>query len=76
MPIEEEARLHDAALLENFVLRVYAYHNFRTEVLSAPTLGNLIAFHSSYKYMLMAHHQPSYKQLGKMLGQAVPRGSQ
>lgn len=68
MPIEEEGRLHDAKLFENFVLRVYAYHHFRTEVLAAPRMGNLIAFHSSYKYVLMAHSQRAYKKLGRLLG--------
>ncbi|MFA7554268.1 MAG: DUF523 and DUF1722 domain-containing protein [Spongiibacteraceae bacterium] len=70
MPIEEEGRLHDARLFENFVLRIYAYHNFRAEVLAEPSLHNLIQFHSSYKYILMAHHQPTYKKLGSVLGQA------
>ncbi len=69
MPIEEEGRLHDARLYENFVLRVYAYHNFRNEVLTEPSAHKLIQFHSSYKYLLMAHHQASYKSLGKMLAQ-------
>lgn len=70
MPLEEEGRLHDSKLFENFILRVYAYHNFRTEVLTAPTLHKLIAFHSSYKYLIMAHHQPTYKKLGRLLGQS------
>lgn len=70
MPMEEEGRLHDAKLFENFVLRVYAHHHFRTEVLSAPTLHKLIAFHSSYKYVLMAHNQSAYKKLGHLLGHA------
>ncbi|UZE96804.1 YbgA family protein [Alkalimarinus alittae] len=70
MPIEEEGRLHDAKLYENFVLRVYAYHDFRTEILAAPSVGKLITFHSRYKYMLMAHNQSAYKQLGRLLGTA------
>lgn len=68
MPIEEEGRLHDANLLENFVLRVYAYHDFRTTILVEPHLGKLIAFHSRYKYILMAHNQKAYKKLGQLLG--------
>lgn len=68
MPIEEEGRLHDAKLFENFVLRVYAYSRFRTEVLASPSMGRLIAFHSSYKYVLMAHCQRAYKKLGRLLG--------
>lgn len=70
MPVEEEGRLHDAKLFENFVLRVYAHHHFRTEVLSAPRMSNLISFHSRYKYILMAHNQNSYKKLGRLLGRA------
>ncbi len=70
MPIEEEGRLHDAKLFENFVLRVYAYHHFRTDVLATPSMGNLIGFHSRYKYVLMAHDQNAYKSLGQLLGKA------
>lgn len=67
MPIEEEGRLNDDVLFDNFVLRVYAYSNFRREVLRQPGLHKLIAFHSTYKYMLMAHEQKAYKSLGKLL---------
>jgi len=70
MPVEEEGRLHDSKLFENFVLRVYAYHNFRCKVLATPAMRNLVEFHSNYKYILMAHHQLTYKKLGRMLGQA------
>lgn len=67
LPVEEEGRLHDDKLYENFVLRVYAYHNFRHEVLEAPSVHKLIQFHSSYKYVLMAHSPLLYKELGKRL---------
>ncbi|MFT6123434.1 MAG: hypothetical protein ACJASG_001968 [Oleiphilaceae bacterium] len=68
IPIEEEGRLNDDALYDNFVLRVYAHNNFRREVLNQPSIRNLIAFHSSYKYMLMAHNQKKYQDLGRLLG--------
>lgn len=67
LPVEEEGCLNDDKLYENFVLRVYAYHNFRQEVLAEPTIHKLIQFHSSYKYVLMAHNQTQYKALGKHL---------
>lgn len=67
LPIEEEGRLHDKLLYENFILRVYAHHNFRKEVALEPSLHKLIAFHSSYKYLLMAHDQDYYRSLGAML---------
>ncbi|MFT5930144.1 MAG: hypothetical protein ACI9GE_000329 [Oceanospirillaceae bacterium] len=68
MPIEEEGRLHDDKLFDNFVLRVYAHSNFRKEVLEQPSLHNLIIFHSRYKYLLMAHNQDKYRALGRLLG--------
>lgn len=67
LPVEEEGRLHDDKLYENFVLRVYAHHNFRHEVLDEPSVHKLIQFHSSYKYVLMAHNQKLYKELGQRL---------
>ncbi len=70
LPLEEEGRLHDAALCENFILRVYAHANFRNEVLAQPSYGKLVAFHSSYKFVLMAHSQASYQSLGRFLATA------
>ncbi|MGB0942454.1 MAG: YbgA family protein [Marinomonas sp.] len=70
MPIEEEGRLNDAHLYENFILRVYAHHNFRKEVLEQPSLNNLMRFHASYKYILLSQNQVLYKQLGQLLANA------
>lgn len=67
LPIEEEGRLHDDHLRENFMLRVYAHHNFRKEVLDVPSFHRLLKFHSSYKYTVMAHSQKAYRELGRML---------
>jgi uncharacterized protein YbgA (DUF1722 family)/uncharacterized protein YbbK (DUF523 family) len=68
MPIEEEGRLHDDKLFDNFVLRVYAYSDFRREVLKQPSLHKLTTFHGRYKYILMAHNQEKCRDLGRLLG--------
>ena len=68
MPIEEEERLHDNKLFDNFLLRVYAYHNFRKEVLEQSSLHHLMVFHSRNKYLLMAHNQDQCRALGRLLG--------
>ncbi len=73
LPLEEEGRLNDAHLLENFVLRVYAHHNFRREVLENPGYYPLLCFHRSYKYLLMAHSYPAYRKLGRMLAESRSR---
>ncbi len=70
MPLEEEGRLHDAHLRENFILRVYTHHRFHRDVLDQLKYSNLLAFHSRYKYLLMAHSQTVYRQLGQLLASA------
>lgn len=70
LPIEEEGRLHDDKLRENFVLRVFAYHHFRSLMAAEQSLGQLMDFHRDYKYVLMAHNQSEYRALGRLLGQA------
>lgn len=67
LPVEEEGRLHDAHLYENFVLRVYAHRDFRLEVLTSPSMKSIIDFHSSYKYVLMAQSPKYYKILGNIV---------
>lgn len=67
LPVEENGRLNDAQLRENFITRLYAYHNWKTLQQAGINAAALIEFHSRYKYMLMAHHPHSYKELGKLL---------
>jgi uncharacterized protein YbgA (DUF1722 family)/uncharacterized protein YbbK (DUF523 family) len=67
LPVEEEGRIHDSALCENFIMRVYAHYHFRHDVLEKPSYHNLLQYHSSYKYLLMAHSQSAYRELGQLL---------
>lgn len=70
LPMEEEARLNDAPLRENFIARVFAYHQWRTEVLPQPSAAVIVNFHSRYKYFVMAHSQTLYKHLGALVAGA------
>ncbi|MFD1008311.1 YbgA family protein [Oceanisphaera ostreae] len=67
LPLEEDGRLNDALLRENFVTRVFALHDWQCLCHEGITAAGLITFHSRYKYLLMAHHRESYLQLGKLL---------
>jgi uncharacterized protein YbgA (DUF1722 family)/uncharacterized protein YbbK (DUF523 family) len=70
LPVEEEGRLCDPRLRENFFERVFAYRRL-TELFSGRwRLGELVAFHSAEKLLLMAHDQALYRQLGRMVAQA------
>ncbi|WP_298771986.1 DUF523 and DUF1722 domain-containing protein [uncultured Shewanella sp.] len=67
LPVEEEGRLHDLRIRENFFTRIYAYHDWCCMHLSGLTKHKLIAFHSRYKYLLMAHSPKHYRLLGPLL---------
>ncbi|MCP4880179.1 MAG: DUF1722 domain-containing protein [Gammaproteobacteria bacterium] len=69
MPIEEEGRLHDAHLLENFVMRVYVHYRYQRDVMNNTSIANLLAFHSQHKYLLMAHNPETLKRMGQLLSQ-------
>jgi uncharacterized protein YbgA (DUF1722 family)/uncharacterized protein YbbK (DUF523 family) len=67
MPIEEEGRLNDAVLLENFIERVFAYYRLKNLIKSNPSAKEVIDFHTSYKLILMAHSPVNYKRLGQYI---------
>lgn len=67
LPVEEEGRLNDPVLRENFITRVFVYYNWQQEVMASPSLHEVIQFHSRHKYQLMAHSYEGYKVIGKYL---------
>lgn len=68
LPMEEEGRLNDAWLRENFVMQVFAYDDFENFKMTNPSMKELVAFHQSYKFMLQAKHDMMYRELGQIVG--------
>ncbi|MFZ1872831.1 YbgA family protein [Serratia sp. D1N4] len=67
LPVEEDGRLNDPVLRENFVERVFALYELNMLWRKGLTRGGLIAFHSRYKLSLLAHSQPEYRELGRFV---------
>lgn len=67
LPVEEEGRLNDPVLRENFVNRVIVYSDWQQLLRDGLSASRLLAFHARHKYLLMAHQSPSYRQIGQML---------
>jgi len=67
MPLEDSGRMNDSALRENFIARVYLYHQWQCLLHQGLNASGLLQFHTSNKYLLMAHSQSAYKVLGKLL---------
>jgi uncharacterized protein YbgA (DUF1722 family)/uncharacterized protein YbbK (DUF523 family) len=79
LPVEEEGRLNDPSLRENFIERVFAYHRMRALFAARSTrstrnmrwtVGALVAFHTAHKLTLMAHSPRAYAELGRLVAGA------
>lgn len=67
MPVEEEGRLNDPALRENYIERVFAYARWQQTSAGAKSLGHLVQFHTTHKFLLLAHSERHYRQLGRLV---------
>jgi uncharacterized protein YbgA (DUF1722 family)/uncharacterized protein YbbK (DUF523 family) len=70
LPLEEEGRLHDMHLRENFIDRVFAYYRWTQLLEQDPTPGGLVRFHTAHKLTLMAHSPSHYQEMGRLVAQA------
>ena len=70
LPVEEEARLHDPLICENWIERVFAYRRLNVLWNSDWTVRSLIEFHTAHKLVLMAHAPQAYQNLGRLVARA------
>jgi uncharacterized protein YbgA (DUF1722 family)/uncharacterized protein YbbK (DUF523 family) len=70
LPVEDEERMHDPVLRDNFIERIFVYRRWQEHIKEAGSLGGLVAFHTEHKYLIMAHSQKHYSALGKMVANA------
>jgi uncharacterized protein YbgA (DUF1722 family)/uncharacterized protein YbbK (DUF523 family) len=67
LPVEDEGRLNDPVLRENFINRVYVYSRWKNLLDIGISKSALLDFHTRHKYLLLAHNQQAYRDLGRML---------
>lgn len=70
LPVEEEGRLHDPGLRENFIERIFAYKRWRELLSEGRSRGSLIDFHTRHKLLILSHSQQIYRAMGKLVAQA------
>lgn len=73
LPVEEEGRLNDARLRENFIERIFAYRRMRNLFAQNWTYAGLIEFHTAHKLQLMAHAPRAYSALGRLVANGRKR---
>ena len=67
LPVEEEGRLSDPRLRENFIERVFAYRRLKDLFAGRWSAGRLVEFHTAHKMSLLAHSTAAYRQLGRLV---------
>ena len=67
LPVEEEGRLNDPLLRDNFLQRVEIYHHWQQLVTTGIRKKSLLDFHTRHKYTLLAHCEVTYRTLGQLL---------
>ena len=70
LPVEEEGRLHDPALRENFIERVFALARWRELMDGNESVRSLIEFHTKHKLLILSHSTKHYQEMGRLVGNA------
>lgn len=73
LPVEEEGRLHDAPLRENFIARAFVHQRWRQAEKEGWARASLMGFHERHKFLLMARNQAGMRRLGRLLGESARR---
>jgi uncharacterized protein YbgA (DUF1722 family)/uncharacterized protein YbbK (DUF523 family) len=69
LPVEEEGRLHDPDLRENFIERIFILHRWQDILSGKPKAGAIVDFHTRHKLLLMAHSPAHYTSMGKLVAE-------
>ncbi|RJP70602.1 MAG: DUF1722 domain-containing protein [Candidatus Abyssobacteria bacterium SURF_17] len=70
LPVEEEGRLCDPHLRENFIERIFCLRRYRTFLTTDGTVRGLVNFHTDHKMLLLAHNPHLYREMGKLVAHA------
>jgi len=76
LPVEEDGRLHDPVLRENFIERIFALGRWRETCSLRKTRNRLVRFHTRHKLVIMSHGQAPLREMGRLVARAsdMPTG--
>lgn len=69
-PVEEEGRLHDPRLRENFIEQIFSFRRWRETVAKGPRIGDVVDFHSRNKLLILSHSPEYARTMGKLVAGA------
>ncbi len=69
IPVEDEGRLHDPGLRENFIESIFTLMRWREVVKGSKSLGNIVAFHTQHKLLILSHSERHYRAMGRLMAE-------
>jgi uncharacterized protein YbgA (DUF1722 family)/uncharacterized protein YbbK (DUF523 family) len=70
LPVEDEGRLHDPKLRENFIERIFILKRWREVLATKESRGNVVDFHTKHKLLILSHSPKHYQTMGKLVAKA------
>lgn len=76
IPVEDDGRLHDPRIRENFIERIFTLMRWREAISDGKSRGSLVTFHTRHKLLLLSHSPVNYRAMGKLVASAkqIPQG--
>jgi len=70
LPVEEDGRLHDITLRENFIERIFTLQRWREMILQKASRGHIVDFHTRHKLLILSHSAKHYQTMGRLVAHA------
>jgi len=70
VPVEDEGRLHDPVIRENFIVRIFCFHRLQLLVRKSFSIGSLVRFHTRHKFLILSHSRKKYDDMGQLVANA------
>jgi len=69
IPVEDDGRLNDPLIRENFILQIFTMKRWRDNLVGRRSMGKLVDFHTRNKLLLLSHSQKHYRSMGKLVAE-------
>lgn len=76
LPVEDEQRLYDPTLRENFIERIFTLMRWRELKAYRHSLGGLVDFHTQNKLLILSHSPKHYREMGRWVAEGKGKSSQ
>ena len=70
LPVEEDGRLHNPKLRENFIERIFTFKRWREALSKKQSRGNVVRFHTDHKMLILSHSPKHHRMMGNLVAQA------